>query len=123
MLAGAILASSFDVFNFANVRGNLDECYVGVAFCGNTTAEAKLLVDRVKDYTNLLIIQSGPVSINETALNEICEYSIAANLDVIVFFGDLDPRIIANDTSKSWRTAWVDLAKLRWKIICLNILL
>ncbi len=121
VLAGAILASSFGVFNFANVRGNLDECYVGVAFCGNTTAEAKLLIDRVKDYTNLLIIQSGPVSINETALDEICEYSIGANLDVIVFFGDLDPRIIANDTSKSWRTAWVDLAKLRWEDNLLGI--
>jgi hypothetical protein len=121
VLAGAILASSFGVFNFANVGGNLDECYVGVAFCGNTTGEAKLLIDRVKDYTNLLIIQSGPVSVNETALNEICEYSIGANLDVIVFFGDLDPRIIANDTSKSWRTAWVDLAKLRWEDNLLGI--
>ena len=24
------------------------DCYVGVSFCGNTTAEAKLLIDRVK---------------------------------------------------------------------------
>jgi hypothetical protein len=32
--------------------------YVGVTFCGNTTTEAKLLIDKVKDYTNLLVLQS-----------------------------------------------------------------
>ena len=30
--------------------------YVGVAFCGNTTAEAKALIDRTKNYTNLLVL-------------------------------------------------------------------
>ncbi len=115
VLVGAVLAASFGVLNpTADVNGNLDESYVGVAFCGNTTAEAKLLIDRVKNYTNLLIIQSGPVSINETSLNEICDYAIASNLDVIVFFGDLDLRIIGNNISKVWRTAWVDSAKPRW---------
>ncbi|MCJ7767681.1 hypothetical protein MUP79_04770 [Candidatus Bathyarchaeota archaeon] len=31
--------------------------YVGVTFGGNTTAEAKLLIDRVKTYTNLFVLQ------------------------------------------------------------------
>ena len=115
VLVGVILVPSLAILSHTEeVKGNLDDCYVGVAFCGNTTAEAKLLVDRVKDYTNLLIIQSGPVSVNETSLNEICEYAIASNLDIIVFFGDLDPAIIANNTAKAWRSAWVNSAKPRW---------
>lgn len=35
---------------------NLKDAYVGVAFCGNTTAEAQLLIDRVKSYTNVFVV-------------------------------------------------------------------
>lgn len=45
--------------------------YVGVAFQGNTTAEAKLLIDRVRNYTNLFILGQTPVSRNETTTNEV----------------------------------------------------
>ena len=33
--------------------------YVGIAFCGNTTAEAKALIDRTKNYTNLFVLDTG----------------------------------------------------------------
>jgi hypothetical protein len=67
------------------------DCYVGVTFCGNTTAEAKLLIDRVEGYTYLFVLQSGPLSENETATNQICDYAVEAGLDILVYFGDLDP--------------------------------
>jgi len=57
--------------------------YVGVTFCGNTTTEAKMPIDRVKDFTNLFVPYSGPVSKNETAMTEICEYAVAADLNII----------------------------------------
>jgi hypothetical protein len=53
-------------------QDNNKDFYVGVTFTSNTTAEAKLLVDKVKNYTNVLVVDSGPVSKNETSLNEIC---------------------------------------------------
>ena len=80
---------------------------VGVAFCGNTTAEAKLLIDRVKSYTNLFIVQSGPISENETRLNEIVNYAVDADLNVIVYFGWFDP-------DHSWQIPWLDFAKQQW---------
>ncbi|MGE5574913.1 MAG: hypothetical protein ACM3UL_02145, partial [Ignavibacteria bacterium] len=81
--------------------------HVGVSFCGNTTAEAKLLIDKVKTYTNLFVVQSGPVSVNETSMNEIVSYAVAADLDVIVFFGYFYPNI-------TWQIPWLDYAKQQW---------
>ncbi|TFH25578.1 hypothetical protein E4G67_00860 [Candidatus Bathyarchaeota archaeon] len=92
--------------------GNKKPFYVGVTFSGNTTVEAMLLIDRVKDYTNLLVLQSGPISKNETATNEICDYAVAARLSIVVYFGDLNPRVLTNETI--WRIDWVNSAKQRW---------
>ncbi|MGD2066550.1 MAG: hypothetical protein PVI43_05210, partial [Candidatus Bathyarchaeota archaeon] len=35
--------------------------YLGVTFCGETVNEAKQLIDKVKAYTNLLVLQSGSI--------------------------------------------------------------
>jgi hypothetical protein len=114
ILIFSFVAASFVVLRpVAYPKGNLDQCYVGVAFCGNTTEEAKILIDRVKDYTNLFIMQSGPVSKNETAINEVCNYAVASGLNLIVYFGDLNPRILSQKHLE-WRTPWVSTAKELW---------
>ena len=65
------------------------EPYVGVAFCGNNTAEAKTLIDRVKNYTNLFVLDTGrsDLSRNESAVYEICDYATANGLSVIINLG------------------------------------
>ena len=78
--------------------------YFGVSFCGNTTDQAKTLIDRVKNFTNLIVVQSGPVSVNETALNEIVTYAANANLDVIVYFGFFNKNY-------TWQIPWLDYAQ------------
>jgi hypothetical protein len=66
-----------------------DTVYVGVAFGGNTTTQAKLLIDRTKNYTNLFVLDCGlnPISSNQTAVAEICDYATSAGLNIIVNLG------------------------------------
>jgi hypothetical protein len=90
-----------------NIHRIPEDFYVGVAFCGNTTQEAKLLIDRIKDYTNLFVLQSGPISKNKTAINEVCSYAVEADLDFIVFLGWFD-------FDHPWQVPWLDEAKAQW---------
>jgi hypothetical protein len=60
--------------------------YFGVTYCGNSTTEAKQLVDRVKNYTNLFVIQSGPLMSKLSAMTEICDYAVNSGLDIIVYY-------------------------------------
>jgi hypothetical protein len=88
------------------------DVYVGVSFCGDTAAEAKLLIDRIKGYTNLFVLQSGPISRNETATTEICDYAVNAGLKIIVYFGDLTESKLTDDLI--WRLTWVNTTRYRW---------
>lgn len=66
--------------------------FFGVSFGLETVEDAKLLVDKVKDYTNLFVIASWALSINETALNEVCDHVVQADLKFMVYF-DLVSRV------------------------------
>ena len=90
--------------------------HFGVSFCGNTTAQAKLLIDKVKSFTNLFVVQSGPVSTNETAMNEIIDYAVASGLDAIASFGYFNPQY-------PWQIPWLDYAKTQWGSHLLGIYL
>ena len=84
--------------------------YVGVSFNGETVADARLLIDRVKDYTNLFVLGSTPVSRNETATNEVCDYAVSQGLSIIVNFGYYDPNPSSPDEAFrrwSWQHDWV----------------
>ena len=91
--------------------------YVGVSFEGETAAEAKLLIDRVENYTNLFVIGTTPVSKNETITNEVCDYAISKGLNIIVNFG----YYTQNPTSPEeafrqwpWQHSWVVAAKQKY---------
>lgn len=105
VVVAAVIAATrilpLDVHTNQNAPGDF---HFGVSFCGNTTEQAKVLIDRVKNFTNLLVVQSGPVSANETALNEIVTYAVNANLDVIVYFGFFNKNY-------TWQVPWLDYAQ------------
>ncbi len=113
-----VLASAELLLPYINLNNpdHKSDFHVGVSFGGNTTAEAKLLIDRVKNFTNLFVVQSGPVSVNETSLNEIVDYAVASRLDVIVYFGYFNP-------TYPWQIPWLDYAKQTWNNHFLGIYL
>jgi len=85
-----LVVSAFAVYYVPTklAEGNKDSpLYVGVSFNGNTTTEAKMLIDRVKGYTNLFVLQSWPIRGNESAVLEVCDYAVRQNLNIIVNLG------------------------------------
>ncbi len=87
--ASAALLVSYSL----NSNTEKNPVYVGVAFGGDTIAQAKLIIDRTKSYTNLFILDSGinPISTNETAAREICDYAVNAGLNIIINMGSWTP--------------------------------
>lgn len=119
ILAVSVLAVYMSYSSGNQVKAN-SNAYVGVAFGGNTTAEAKALIDRVKGYTNLFILDSGrnPISRNQSSVEEICDYAVSGGLSVIVNMG-IDVvdnksdstwfwQVPINDTKQRWTERWGD---------------
>ena len=87
--------------------------YVGIAFGGNTTDQAKQLIDKVKSYTNLFILDSGrnPISANQSKVEEVCDYAVGKGLYVIINLG------IKNEYDSSdwfWGQPSLDGIKQQW---------
>jgi hypothetical protein len=89
-----------------------DNVFFGVSFGGKTASEAKLLIDKVKGYTNFFVVNSWDLSSNETALDEVCNYTAEAGLNFIVFFDyiSLTPGLPLTP----WHGKWVSTAKDKW---------
>ena len=83
LLVSLIAVTGYMVLN-REANPNRKEFYVGVTYCGSSVQEAKELIDKVKNYTNLFILQSGPLATNSEAINEIGDYACAANLNYAI---------------------------------------
>jgi hypothetical protein len=109
LVFAAVLPVVYDYYRIKNDVSN-EEFFFGVTYGSNTSSEAKLLIDKVKEYTNLFIIDSWDISTNETALNEICNYAVDAGMSVIVYFD----YVFFNVEQWLWLRTWLETAKERW---------
>jgi hypothetical protein len=94
-----------------NQKTETKQFYIGVTYCGNSTSEAKMLIDRVKTYTNLFVLQSFNFSRNENATKEICDYAVSQNLNIIVNFLNSATR---DSSALAWQLPLLQDAKQRW---------
>ena len=90
VLAVSMLAVYMSQLNSSGQTKVDPNAYVGIAFGGNTTQQAEALIDKVKGYTNLFILDVGrnPISENQTKVEEICDYAVSQNLSVIINLGN-----------------------------------
>jgi len=107
ILAAVLLIASIliTVFIVYSTRANDKPFYVGVTFCGDNTQDAKLLIDKVKNYTNLFVLQSGPLMENDTAVIEIGDYAVANGLHFAAFFSTVN---------HPHQATWIGIAKQQW---------
>jgi len=98
-----IIVTSFVVLN--QLEEGPKQFYVGVTYCGSSVQEAKELVDKVKDYTNLFVLQSGVLQYDFAAMEEIGEYAVASNLSYAVYGGT---------RNEAGLNKWLNEAKKRW---------
>ena len=60
-----------------------EDLYVGITADGNVTTTIKL-IDKVKDFTNLLIILNPEIVKNKTAITEVCDHAHESDLSFFV---------------------------------------
>ena len=89
VLLTSSVSTAYVIYAINNDNKSAPDVNVGIAFCGNTTAEAELLIDKVKSYTNLFILNAAgnPIRRNQTTIEEICDYAVAHGLQVIINVG------------------------------------
>lgn len=86
--------------------------YVGVTYCGDSVVDAKLLIDQVKSYTNLFVLQSGNLQRNLAIVDEIGDYAVSSGLYFIPYFGSyISPSL----------SSWLEAAKQRWGLRFLGV--
>jgi hypothetical protein len=81
------------------------EAYVGVAYCGNSVAEGKQLIDKVKGYTNLFVLQSAQLQRHLPSVDELGDYAVSSGLYFLPYFGNYIELTFS---------AWLETAKQRW---------
>jgi hypothetical protein len=88
VLTAIVLVSVFVASQWQKWTTPFPEFFVGVevAYKDANAADVKVMVDKVKDYTNLIVIGAPEISLNESALNETCDYVSGAGLNFIVLF-------------------------------------
>ena len=103
-----VLIGLVAVINYTSLSKNNEPkpFYVGVTYCGNSTTEAEQLIDRVKNYTNLFVLQSGPLMQNLTASQEICDYAVNSGLNIILYY--------SNNGLAGGYLPLIDMAEARW---------
>ncbi len=79
--------------------------YVGVTYCGDSVEGGKLLIDKVKHYTNLFVLQSSLLQRDLPSVNELGDYAVSAGLYFLPYFG----HYVAASFS-----VWLETAKQKW---------
>jgi hypothetical protein len=99
-----VLAAGFIVTNTGTQTKNPD-AYVGVTYCGDTVEDGKALINKVKGYTNLFVLNSGLLQRDFESVNELGDYAVKAGMYFLSYFGTY---------VQATFEPWLEDAKQRW---------
>jgi len=101
LLVSLIAITSYTMLNNPQNK----KFYVGVTYGGSSIEEAKELIDKVKNHTNLFILASGTLQKSGFYMNEIGDYAISSNLNYAIY-----------GSTSNWATTneYLIEAKERW---------
>ncbi len=115
VLIAIILISAFVIFLDDTFKANnRSPFYVGIEFGYGNATDCKALIDKVKDYTNLLVISSTNITQSEASLNETCDYAYAAGMHIMVYFPNSDPIYNNNGGGSYHAYLWAMAAKEKY---------
>jgi hypothetical protein len=80
-----IVISLFCELKTVNNDSSRHDFFVGVDTAYDNVADIKLLVDKVKSYTNLFGVGSSGVTFNRTKANDVCQYIYDSGLYFLVY--------------------------------------
>jgi len=100
-LVSGLLVTHYDF----SAKRQTTQAYVGIAYCGDTVAQGKLLIDKVKGYTNLFILQSGLLQRDLGSVNELGDYAVDSGMYFLPYFGNF---------IQSSFSVWLESAKAKW---------
>jgi hypothetical protein len=104
VIIGVVLIAGFLVAKQASSTKTPDS-YVGIAYCGDTVEDGKALIDKVKGYTNLFVLNSGLLQRDFDSVNTLGDYAVNAGMYFLPYFG-----IYVQATFEPW----LQTAKERW---------
>lgn len=100
----ALIAGILLTHNDSSRGSENTTAYIGVAYCGNSVSEGKMMIDRLKGYTNLFVLQSGLLERNLASVDEVGDYAVAAGMYFLPYFGQVQPSLLS----------WLEAAKQKW---------
>lgn len=105
----ASVAAIFAINNFPSVLVEYDK-FVGVTYCGSTVDGGKLLIDKVKGYTNLFVLQSGTLQRDLKSVEQLGDYAISKGLYFLPYFGSYLPPSFSGwvgNVTQKWGTRFL----------------
>ena len=110
-LAFVLLISLFLSVNIIGTQQAAPKFFFGVemAYTNATFNDVKELVDEVENYTNLFVIGSPEISMNQTLLNMTCDYICGAGLNFVILFTDISQYSLNNSPRE-----WIPMARERY---------
>jgi hypothetical protein len=106
-IAAFVAVVNNSLLSTAEAHGPKKPFHLGVTYCGSSVDEAKQLVDKVKNYTNLFVVQSYYLQMHLDELNQVCDYAVNNGLDIIVYFG-------AYHAQENAVSSFLNPAQARW---------